>query len=210
MSEKGVRQCAAGTVLFREGEEGNRMYVIKSGSVRLTKRIHDTEVVVEDLGAGEFCGELAMLGEPRRPVSAVVTEDASVIQVDTEQFEGMIKGNSDIALRMLKKLTQRLTQAQYRVSNLVLRTNKARVLHQLRAETQRVKRVEGAGESAPIPANLADVLALEIGEVKQILNELVRDELILIDRRGYFEILDCEAYDRYLRYLELQDRFAFH
>ncbi|TXD36299.1 Crp/Fnr family transcriptional regulator [Lujinxingia vulgaris] len=197
-------------VLFREGEEGNRMYVIKSGSVRLTKRIHDTEVVVEDLGAGEFCGELAMLGEPRRPVSAVVTDDASVIQVDTEQFEEMIKGNSDIALRMLKKLTQRLTQAQYRVSNLVLRTNKARVLHQLRAETQRVKRVEGAGESAPIPANLADVLALEIGEVKQILNELVRDELILIDRRGYFEILDGEAYDRYLRYLELQDRFAFH
>lgn len=186
------------------------MYVIKSGSVRLTKRIHDTEVVVEDLGAGEFCGELAMLGEPRRPVSAVVTDDASVIQVDTEQFEEMIKGNSDIALRMLKKLTQRLTQAQYRVSNLVLRTNKARVLHQLRAETQRVKRVEGAGESAPIPANLADVLALEIGEVKQILNELVRDELILIDRRGYFEILDGEAYDRYLRYLELQDRFAFH
>ncbi|WP_283808915.1 Crp/Fnr family transcriptional regulator [Lujinxingia vulgaris] len=210
MSEKGVRQCAAGMVLFREGEEGNRMYVIKSGSVRLTKRIHDTEVVVEDLGAGEFCGELAMLGEPRRPVSAVVTDDASVIQVDTEQFEEMIKGNSDIALRMLKKLTQRLTQAQYRVSNLVLRTNKARVLHQLRAETQRVKRVEGAGESAPIPANLADVLALEIGEVKQILNELVRDELILIDRRGYFEILDGEAYDRYLRYLELQDRFAFH
>src|SRR5690554_4506610 len=157
------------------------MYVIKSGSVRLTKRIHDTEVVVEDLGAGEFCGELAMLGEPRRPVSAVVTEDASVIQVDTEQFEGMIGGNTDIALRMLKKLTQRLTQAQYRVSNLVLRTNKARVLHQLRAETQRVKRVEGAGESAPIPANLADVLALEIGEVKQILNELVRDELILIE-----------------------------
>ncbi len=204
MSEKGVRQCEAGTVLFREGEEGNRMYVIKSGKVRLSKKIHDDEVVIEDLGAGEFCGELAMLGNAKRPATAVVIEDASVIQVQTEQFEGMIRGNTDIALRMLKKLTQRLTEAQYRVTNLMLRTNTARVLHQLRAEQDRA-----GGGPTPIPDDLADALAVEVGEIKKVLAQLVRDELITIDRKGHFQIVDPVSYDRYLKYLELHDRYSY-
>lgn len=207
MSDQGVRQCSAGTVLFREGDDGDRMYVIKSGKVRLTKRIHDTELVLEELTEGGFCGELAMLGTTRRPVTAVVSEDAQLIQVGTDQFEEMIKGNTDIALRMLKRLTQRLTEAQYRVSNLILRSNTARVLHQLRAEAQH--RGEDLTAATPIPDDLADALAMEVGEVKKVLNQLVRDEYISIDERGRFQILDPAAYDRYLQFLELQDRFEY-
>ena len=205
--KEGGRQCAAGTVLFREGDEGDRMYVIKSGLVRLIKKIHDTDIVVEELGSGEFCGELAILGNTKRPVSAVVVRDASVIPVQTSQFEEMIRGNTEIALRMLKKLTQRLTEAQYRVTNLVLRSNKARILHQLRAEA--MERGGGADGLVPIPDNLADALAIEVGELKQVLTQLVSDELIAIDKRGYFQIVDLDAYDRYLRYLELDGRFAY-
>ncbi len=207
MADKGVRQCSAGTILFREGETGDRMYVIKSGSVRITKQIHDTEVVVENLGAGEFCGELAMLDAEERPVTAVVVEDASLIQVKSAQFEDMIRGNTDIALRMLKKLTKRLTESQYRVSNLILRSNEARVLHQLRAEA---KRQDSSLEvSTPLPEDLADVLAMEIGELKEILSKLVKRELITIDGQGHFQVVDPVAFDRYLRYLELDDRFSF-
>lgn len=182
------------------------MYVIKSGRVRLTKKVHDAEIVVEELSNGEFCGELAMLGSAQRPVTAVVIEEASVIQVKSNQFEDMIRGNTDIALRMLKKLTQRLTEAQYRVSNLILRSDTARVLHQLRAEAlQETGKVEAL---TPIPDNLADVLAMEIGQVKRVLNQLVRDEMITVDKRGYFQIIDPPAFDRYLQYLELHDRFG--
>ena len=186
------------------------MYVIKSGKVRLTKKIHDEEVVIEELRAGEFCGELAMLGTARRPVTAMVVEDASVIQVQTDQFENMIRGNTDIALRMLKKLTQRLTQAQYRVSNLILRSNAARVLHQLRAEALERHGEEGITSPTPIPEDLADALAIELGEIKKVLGQLVRDELISIKPSGEFVIQDPLAYDRYLRYLELNDRFSYN
>ncbi len=209
-NDKGVLQCPAGTILFREGDEGNRMYVIRTGQVRISKRVHDTEITIEELGAGEFCGELAILGQHLRPTTALVVQDASVIQIDVAQFEAMVKGNSEIALRMMKKLAQRLTESQYRVSNLILRTSKARVLHQLRAEAQRGLRADStAQQPVLIPDNLADVLAIEIGELKLILNQLVRDELIMIDKRGQFEIVDFEAYDRYLRYLELHDRFEY-
>ncbi len=203
-AEKGVSTCPLGTVLFREGEVGNRMYVIKSGRVRMSKRVLDTEVTIEELSAGDFCGEIALLNDQPRPVTATVIQDATVIQIDAAQFENMIRSNADIAVRMLKKMSQRLTQSQFRLSNFVLRTAKGRLLHQLRAEAG----IQG-NKPTPIPDNLVEVLGLEIGEVKLLLQELVRDELISIDRKGFFTIVDLPAFERNLRYLELNDRFEF-
>ena len=209
--EKGIKECPVGTVLFREGESGDRMYVIKSGRVRIFKRVFDAEVAVEELGPGEFCGELAMVNDQPRAVTAVVVRDATVIQIEAAQFETMLKGNSDIALRMLKKMGQRLTQAHYRMSNLMLRTSRGRLLHQLYHEVTASSRFAevGFGHPRPVPDNLPDVLGMEIGEVKQLLNELVRDELIALDRNGFFQILDEQAYKRCMRYHELRDRFEF-
>ncbi len=208
-ADKGVKQCPIGTVLFHEGDEGDRMYVIKSGRVQISKRVVGTTVVVEELGAGEFCGELSLVNGQARPVSATVIVDASVIQIDATQFESMLKNNSDIALRMLKKMSQRLTQAQYRISNLILRTSRARVLHQLLHEVRSSPgfAAQGVHSPTPIPDNLPEVLAIEMGEIKDILNQLVRDDMISLDREGYFQIQDAASLERYLQFLELHDRF---
>lgn len=210
--DKGVQQCPAGTILFKEGEQGDRMYVIKSGRVQITKRVVDQDVLLEELRAGEFCGELALVNDQPRTVTAVVTRDASVIQIDSSQFEQMLKGNSDISLRMLKKISQRLTRAQYRITNLMLRSTAARLLHQLKSEVVNSSNfaTQGIHHPTPIPDDIAEVLALEIGEIKTLLSTFVRDELIAIDSNGYFQILDIQAFDRYLKYLELKDRFDFH
>jgi CRP-like cAMP-binding protein len=205
--DKGVTQCAAGTVLFREGEDGAKMYVIKSGRVRLTKRVFDQDVVIEELRGGDFCGEISLVTEQQRPVTATVVQDAAVIQIESAQFENMIRGNSDIAVRMMKKMSRRLTQAQFRISNFTLRTTRARLMHQLRWESHRAS--EEFDAVAPIPDDLADVLQLEIGEVKRLLGELVRDDMIQIDKRGNFHIIDITAFDRQLKYLELKDHFEY-
>jgi CRP-like cAMP-binding protein len=208
-SDKGVKQCPAGTVLFREGEQGNKMYVIKSGRVRLSKKVQDTAIVLEDLGAGAFCGELAMVNDQARPVTATVIQDASVIQIDASQFENMLRSNSDIAVRMMKRMTERLTRAQYRVSNFSLRTTKARLMHQLRHEVITQSEDGSLHASVPIPDNIASTLGLEVGDLKKLLTSLVKDDLITIDARGNFQIVDPQAYDRFLRYLELHDRFEY-
>lgn len=206
-NDKAVVQCPTGTVLFREGETGSNMYVIKSGQIRLKKTVHNTEVVVDELGAGAFCGELALINEQSRPVTAVVTKNASLLKVGARQFEKMVRKNPDIALRMLKKMGQRLTESQYRVSNLILRTPEGRLLRQLRKEARRSGGDDEVTTPTPIPDDLTDALALEIGELKALLNKFIREELISVDDQGVFEILNPEAYDRYLSYLEMKDRF---
>jgi hypothetical protein len=81
-------------------------------------------------------------------------------------------------------------------------------MHQLRHEIERANDGELRGP-APIPDNLSDALGIEVGELKRLLTSLVRDELITVDQRGDFQIVDPDAFDRYLRFLELNDRFEY-
>ena len=68
-----VRKQPSGTVLFREGDRGQTMYVIRSGKVNISKRIGDSEITLAVLGPGEFFGEMALLeGLPRSAGATVV------------------------------------------------------------------------------------------------------------------------------------------
>jgi len=209
MSDKAVIDCPEGTVLFREGESSDNVYVIKSGRVRLRKTVHETDLVVDEIGAGAFCGELTLINDQPRPVTATVIEDASVIKIKRDQFESMVRNNPDIAIRMIKKMGQRLTRAQYRLSNLVLRTTTGRLLRQLRREAERAGSTDDLQSPAPLPDDLARSLAMEVGELKESLSSLMEKDLIEIDDGGNFVILDPDAFDRYLAYLELRDRYEY-
>jgi CRP-like cAMP-binding protein len=106
--ERFGRTAPAGTVLFREGEPGKDMYVIQAGKVRLTRTIRGIEKTLADLPAGEFFGEMSIINEKPRTASAVVLEDAQLLVLDPRTFEAMIKANTEIAVRMIKKLAGRL------------------------------------------------------------------------------------------------------
>ncbi|MFB6265322.1 MAG: Crp/Fnr family transcriptional regulator [Bradymonadaceae bacterium] len=207
MSDKAVVQFSEGTVLFEEGASSSALYVIKSGQVEIRKGIHEFDVALERLGPGDFCGELALVNDQDRPVTAVAVKKTTALKVQSTHFESMVQSNPDIAVRMIKRLGQRLTEAQYRISNLMLRSTKGRLLHQLRAEAVRAGESDDLRGRAPIPEDLADALAMEVGEVKSRLNEFIDRELIKVDEDGYFEIVDPGGFDRFLSYLELDDRF---
>ncbi len=198
----------AGTILFEEGDPGTDVYVIQSGRVRLTKRVFRSEVTVEELGKGEFCGELALVMKTTRPTTATVLEDAQLLVVPAEQFEAMIQQNSAITLQMLKRLATRITRAQFRLSNFALRRPMARLLHQLRAEWK-ASSLQGSEGVPLVPDDLAAVLGIEPAEMDEILTKAVKDRLIDVHEDGVFTIRNREAYDKLLMYLELHDRFEF-
>ncbi|MDX9724226.1 MAG: Crp/Fnr family transcriptional regulator [Myxococcota bacterium] len=194
----------AGTVLFREGEVGKRVYVINEGRIRISKRVNKTEALIEVLGPGEFCGELALVLEAPHPVTATVIEPARLLIVDAKQFEAMVRSNGEIALRMLRKLAGRLTEAQFRLVNFQLRRPMGRLLHQLKWEVSIAE-----DENAPlVPEDLAEVLGLQRTEVESLLAKLVAEGLIVMTD-GRFMVPDRGAFDRYLTYLELKDRYEF-
>src|SRR6266481_7377231 len=72
--------CKAETSLFRAGDEGDAMYLIERGKVRISVRATDgREMTLTELGRGDFFGEMALLNgqrRQRRSASAVVAEEA--------------------------------------------------------------------------------------------------------------------------------------
>src|SRR5881296_184889 len=101
----------AGSVLFRAGDEGNVMYIIERGKVRICVHTVDgREVTLTELDRGDFFGEMALLEGQRRSADAVVAEDAQLAVLSREHFLSFMRSSPDVALEMLTALANRLRQ----------------------------------------------------------------------------------------------------
>ena len=114
------REFRKGHVLFREGEPGREMFVVQSGKVNITKTVRETEKILATLGPGEFFGEMAILNNKPRSAGATMAEDGKLLVIDPRMFEAMIRGNVEIAVRLIKKLSDRLQEADDQIENLLL------------------------------------------------------------------------------------------
>jgi uncharacterized membrane protein len=102
--------CKAGTFLFRTGDEGDAMYLIERGNVRICVRATDgREVTLTEFGRGDFFGEMALLDDgQRRSADAVVTEETQLAVLSRPHFLSFMRSNPNVALEMLTALANRL------------------------------------------------------------------------------------------------------
>ena len=102
--------CKASTILFRAGDEGDAMYVIERGKVRICVRTtQGHELTLTELGRGDFFGEMALLGDgQRRSADAVVAEDARLAVLSREHFLSFVRSSPNVALELLTALANRL------------------------------------------------------------------------------------------------------
>jgi CRP-like cAMP-binding protein len=116
---KFLTHFAAGHVLFHEGEDGDDMYIIQSGRVAIKKKVKDGDATLAVLEKGDFFGEMAILERLPRSATAEVIEDGDLIVISGETFGDMIKANPEIAVRMLRKQSIRLRDANRQLENLI-------------------------------------------------------------------------------------------
>ncbi len=99
----------AGTFLFRAGEEGDAMYVIERGKIRICVRTtQGHELTLTELGRGDFFGEMALLDGKRRSADAVVAEDARLAVLSRDHFLSFVRSSPNVALELLSALANRL------------------------------------------------------------------------------------------------------
>jgi hypothetical protein len=99
-----------GTVLFREGDRGEDMYIVQTGKVAIKKKLEEGDTTLAVLEKGDFFGEMAILERAPRSATAEVTESGDLIVIAGEMFGDMIKTNPEIAVRMLRKQSIRLRE----------------------------------------------------------------------------------------------------
>lgn len=199
----------AGTVLFREGETGREMYVLQSGKIRISKKVRDVEKVLADLGAGAFFGEMSILLNKPRSATATVLEDSKVLVIEPKTFEAMLKGNAEIAIRLIKVLADRLQEADDQIENLLLKDSTSRVLHMLMRTAEKRGQEAGNGmRKVPVTQEgLAAQTGLETAVVADVLSKLEKAALC---KRESDHILIAESgkVQKYLEYLALKEQFG--
>lgn len=203
------KEIPKGTVLFREGEPGKEMYVLQAGLVAITKKVRDVEKVLAVLGPGEFFGEMAIISNKPRNASAIVETDARLLVIDPRTFEAMIRGNAEIAVRMIKKLADRLSDADAQVETLLLGDPHSRVVqHLLNLCQARGRQTEDGAIEVDFPArDLPRELAVGEPAIRYMLFRLEKAGLIELsgDR---VTVRDTAPLFDFLRYLEMKWKFG--
>ncbi|MCZ6650954.1 MAG: cyclic nucleotide-binding domain-containing protein [Acidobacteria bacterium] len=105
----------AGDAIFTTGEDGQTLFVIQSGVIDLVGK--DGEEVLATLERGDFFGEMSLLEGTPRTYSAVAKEACEAIEIGPALFDRMIRSNIELAVRMLRKLSFRLAQAESRLTS---------------------------------------------------------------------------------------------
>jgi len=99
-----------GDIIFSEGEIGNEMFIIQSGTVELHKTIGKETHILATLEKGDFFGEMSVLEDLPRTASARAKTDVELVRINGATFDSMLKGNTEIAVRMMRKLSRRLRE----------------------------------------------------------------------------------------------------
>ena len=100
---------AAGTQLFRKGQNGDAMYLVESGRVRISITDQDgRELTLAENAQGDFFGEMALIDGRQRSADAKVIENARLAVLARQDFLSFVRSSPDMALEMLAALTDRL------------------------------------------------------------------------------------------------------
>jgi CRP/FNR family cyclic AMP-dependent transcriptional regulator len=117
--KKVARVFAASEVIFEEGIAGDEMYIVHSGMVKLVKQTPDGKIDVADIQAGEFFGEMALVDNAPRSVSAVASADQTrLLALDRDKFMFLVSHQPAFALTVMHVLSQRIRQMNERLAQL--------------------------------------------------------------------------------------------
>ncbi len=105
--------------IFAEGDLGNEMFIIQSGKIRIFKNIDGFDQTLTVLEKGDFFGEMSVLEGMPRSASAEAEEDCDLIRINSANFVAMIKSNVEIAIRIMRKLSLRLREANVQIEKLM-------------------------------------------------------------------------------------------
>ncbi|HUS67551.1 MAG TPA: Stp1/IreP family PP2C-type Ser/Thr phosphatase [Kofleriaceae bacterium] len=101
-----TREFAEQEAIIREGEPGDAMYVLLTGSVRL----HKGDVTVAELGKGQHFGEMALVDRTQRSLTATAREASRLLLIRRKDFYAIIKKEPSLSVKLLWSFVQVLAE----------------------------------------------------------------------------------------------------
>ena len=140
------RSFRGGEVVFREGDDSDTCYIVRSGHARAVREHGDgRQITLATFGPGDFFGELAMFDDERRSATVEAVDALYVLGIPGVDMRALLSRHPEIAVKLVISLGRRLRAANERLARQSFQTVQSRVAAVL---TQLVDqaRSEGAGD----------------------------------------------------------------
>lgn len=130
-----LRAVRKNTVVIQKGDESGVLYVVISGRLKVTVADgQGKEVILNTLGPGDYFGELAILGDMPRTATVMSLEDSKLLTLSRKAFLDLVREQPDLALAVIRNLTERVSQLTEQVGRLALGDVYSRIRDVLNAQ----------------------------------------------------------------------------
>jgi CRP/FNR family cyclic AMP-dependent transcriptional regulator len=165
-----VRSYPRDTVLINEGDEGDCLFIVVSGRLKVYSRnAAGKEVVIDFHGPGEYVGEMSLDGAPRS-ASVVTVEPSTCAVVSRARFREFVVAHPDFALHLIGKLIERARLATDNIKSLALSDVYGRLVRLLNSLA-----VDDGGRRI-VPEKLTHQdIAERVGASRDMISRLMKD-----------------------------------
>ena len=171
-----TQDFAGGMAIYHRHALPSRVYILRAGTVELTREINGRDVVVQLLRPGCVFGDIPLFLRSGEPTSARAIEDSTVLSIDSVTLFSLLGRRPMLARRWLASIAERMAAMQDRVTDLLAGTLDAQVA----SWTLREAGVDGITVSQQ---TLARLLGARRTSVNQALRRLERQGLVEIGYR---------------------------
>jgi len=194
-----LQSLKKGQTLFRKGDEGSSLYIIKQGTIKivLPSRLGD-EVIVTIFSEGDFFGEMALFDGKPRSADALAMESTKIYMLNRNDFLLFLQSNINAMKSILSQLTNRLRSTDDFLEGACFLSVSARLAKKLLdlAESHGQK----DGDSVYIDLNLTQKeLGDMIGSTRESINKelkILRDKNLITMQENKIQIIDITRLKR--------------
>lgn len=179
----------AKTTVFKEGDKGDALYIVKSGKINILKRTSSgVDSVLVSLGKGAVIGDMAIIDEQPRSASIATIPESTFLIITKEDFRSLLAEVPEISFQILRLTTERLRSTNVHLKELEASTNQMedviRVITKIARKSNLLSlnasieaaRVGEAGRAFSVVAaemkKLAEDSAQEAKKIEALLQEL--------------------------------------
>ncbi len=115
------RRVSRGTAIVRAGDVTDSLYIIVNGSARVLNSDEEgREVILSILGPGDFFGEMGLIDGSPRSADVVAAEVCDLLVISKSDFRKCLQENFEVAFNIMKRLVERLRDADRKIESLAL------------------------------------------------------------------------------------------
>jgi CRP-like cAMP-binding protein len=168
-------------VIFREGDDSDTCYIVRSGHARAIRQHSDGRMItLARFGPGDIFGELAMFDDERRSATVEALDELSTVAIPGSAMRTLLRRHPEIAVKLVIALGRRLRAANERLSRQSFQTVQSRVAAVLDQLVEQA-RAEGEGGHRDV---LVTATQAELAQLAGSSRESASRFLAVLERAG--------------------------